>query len=204
MKISIRQISAGSIFLFIFIIFSSVNGASAQDSCIKAWVNGQQLYGVTSFNPITYSDGYCIDSSNAIGYINYNTYPPEDPVVEFTSDVDIDTVNEFFASENDCQFYYESPDESYWGGFSGENYGVIYFYFATNSSTMAYGTGMANFRVTDENASTAGIGAGHLCYPGSWLANSECNSKFSLVPPRPTITLYDKKGGNRNTVLPLY
>lgn len=203
MKISIQQISA-SLFLFIFIIFSPTGEAFAQDSCIKAWVNGGQLYGITSTNPITYSEDYCIDSDNAIGYINYNTYPPEDPVAEFTSDVDIDTVNDFSVSENDCQFYYEYPDESTWGGFSGFNYGTIYFYFATNSSTMAYGTGTAYFRVTDDNASTAYIGAGHLCYPGSWLANSECDTKFSLVPPRPTITLYDKKGGNRNTVLPLY
>lgn len=204
MKTSIRRLSA-NIFTFIFIIFSTAAGALAQEeSCIKAWVNGQQLYGITSTNPITYSEDYCIDSDNAIGYVNYNTYPPEDPVVDFTSDVDIDTVNDFWVSENDCQFYYEYPDDSNWGGFSGLNAGTIYFYFATNSSTMAYGTGMAYFRITDDNASTAVVGAGHLCYPGSWLANSECSSRFSLLPARATINLYDKKDAGRVSVLPLY
>jgi hypothetical protein len=205
MKISIQQISAVTI-LFILFIFMQAGGAQAQSTCIRAWVNGQQLYGVTSFNPITYSNNYCIDNYNAIGYVNYNAYPPDDPSVYFHSAVTVDTVDNFMVSENDCEFYYESPAESSWGGFTGGNDGTINFYFATNSSTMAYGTGVVYFTVTDDNAYWANVSGGHLCYPGNWLADNNCDAKSSLLlpPPRATINIYDKEGRRRNTVLPLY
>jgi hypothetical protein len=202
------KISAGT-FLFLLIIFLQAGVAPAQErSCIRAWINGNQLYGITSTNPITYSTNYCIDSSNAIGYINYDSYPPEDLAIYFDSTVDIDTVNNFSSMESDCDFYYESPAESNWGAFSGQNDGTIYFYFGTNSSTMAYGTANVYFTVTDDNASTTNIVGGHLCYPGTWLSSTaECDSAKSsllLPPPRATINIYDKEGRRRNTVLPLY
>jgi hypothetical protein len=142
-------------------------------SCIKAWVNGIQLLGITNTNPITYSQDYCIDHSNAIGYITAGYLPDNPIVVEFWSAVPISTVDQFFASEAQCEFLFAAPSESSWGQFSGQNSGAIFFYFADDSGGLPYGAGTANFTVTDQNGIDAYPSGGHVCPPAG-LSSRRC------------------------------
>jgi hypothetical protein len=164
-------------------------------SCVKAWVNGIQLLGITNFNPITYSRDYCIDSSNAIGYLTAGYLIDNPIVVEFLSDVPITTVDQFFANEAQCEFLFASPSMDTWGQFSGQNYGYIYFYFADDSGGLPYGISTANFRVIDQNGAVAQPSGGHLCPPAgvSSLGCTPSGIYQSIVSNEPILRMFSHK-----------
>lgn len=168
----------------------------AEESCIKAWVSGNQLLGIVSVNPLTYSKDYCIDDVHAIGYVSSPAYIDSDLDISFTSNVQIDVVADLFVMESDCEFYYEYPAEAYWGQFNGNYGGDIYGYFATNSSTMAYGTANMDFTITDDNASIAYPRGGHLCYPGSMFYRGWNSSRVAPFL-EPSIVIYEKSRKDR-------
>ncbi len=163
-----RRMQVSCLLSFMLILCAAQSAFSQTPSCIKAWVNGVQLRGVTSFNPITYTTDYCIDSSNAIGYIGPGYWWDDLVEIEFWSAVPIASVSNLGSFENDCDFMYETPAETSWGQFTGEHSGYIDFWFGGSSSTMAYGSAGVYFSIADENNSTAGPSGNHVCPPGEW------------------------------------